>query len=235
MKVGRGRRDAWAAHFVVQQAGGGQRDVAHDFRIHAETRAAREQAIVLILLVKLRRDARRLPIDGAVHDETVDVFDVPFAGERLFRPARVSEGSMNSTASQSSNPGCEGSGARKPKSSGVSIEPDAEISLPKAIHKNARSGGRFRVHQPFRQASGGCHPRPLGNGCRNAGTPARDFMARLEPVAAIEQVASRVFRRRPLGFARATSVSVGAPSGHWLQSFSIWSLTSLNSGTVVRQ
>ena len=49
------RLDARSAELLHQQSGDRERDVAHDFGIHAEAALARQQAIVGIALVELRR------------------------------------------------------------------------------------------------------------------------------------------------------------------------------------
>ena len=127
-------------------------DVAHDLRIHPEARPARQQPVVLVPLVKRRGHVRRLPVGRAVHDQTLHVLDVP-ACARLFSPAAFTDGSMNSTASQSSKPGCDGVGARMPKSSGVSSSPTPNNDCHSRFTKTRAVVGDFRSTSHFAKVS----------------------------------------------------------------------------------
>ena len=55
-KAGRRRIDAAPTQFQIQQTTRRQRNVAHDFAIHTETRPARQQTVVRIFLRQRRRD-----------------------------------------------------------------------------------------------------------------------------------------------------------------------------------
>ena len=63
--------------------------------------------------------------------------------------------SMNSTASQSSNSGCDGGSLCVPRSSGVLTKPGAEIRLPDAVDHRSGRGRRMAIDQPAGAASGG--------------------------------------------------------------------------------
>src|SRR5213594_2711107 len=68
---------------------------------------------------------------------------------------------------------------------------DAEIALPKAVHDGPRGGGRATVDQPL----GESEPRAVGarrQRMKKRRHARRDFVARLEPVAAPQQM-SRAF------------------------------------------
>ena len=76
--LGNRRIDAWAAELWIQQAAGGQRDVADDLPLDAKPRAAGQQPIVTDLARHSSGvDVRRLPIRGRVHDQPVHCFEAP--------------------------------------------------------------------------------------------------------------------------------------------------------------
>ena len=152
------RIDARTADLRIQQTAGRERDIAHDFRIHAEARPARQQPVVRIAGVEVRRNAGKTA--GRWRKSRS-------AGACVFR---LQPRSMNSTASQSSSSGCDGGSLCVPRSSLVPTRP-----VPKyACHM--RLTNERAVVGELRSTSQRANVKPRRGRIRrqaDAGTPAR--------------------------------------------------------------
>src|SRR5205085_7739512 len=75
------RRGGWhntrTTHFRIKQPAGSQRDVPDNLTFDSKAGSAREEPVVLILLVQRGRDLGRLAIGGAVHDGSMEMFEAP--------------------------------------------------------------------------------------------------------------------------------------------------------------
>ena len=107
--------------FVDQQAAGGQGVVADHLGVHPEPRAAREQPVLRVLLELLGRRSR--PTGGRSADVT----------SSLKNRFTSQPDSRNSTASQSSSSGCDGSSPLTPKSPAVRTRPVPKSSCQKRL------------------------------------------------------------------------------------------------------
>src|SRR5439155_27318796 len=68
-----------------QQAARRPRVIADHLGVHAEARAARQVAVVRVLLALLRRRGRRLTVGRRRHDQLEELLDVPAALAELDR------------------------------------------------------------------------------------------------------------------------------------------------------
>src|SRR5438045_7511184 len=68
---------AWPAEFLNQQTRDGERDIMNHFGVHTEASLMREQPVIWVALVRLRRARRTLSIGVTGDNGSDDVLDVP--------------------------------------------------------------------------------------------------------------------------------------------------------------
>ena len=127
------------AHLRRQRAARGQRVVAHHLRIHAETRPARQQPVLRILLDLFRRDVSRLPVRRRCHDEREKFLHIPARFAELHRQP-VEQFLIRRTL------------ALRAEILRRFHQPGAENFLPETIHRHARRERIFRRDEPAREA-----------------------------------------------------------------------------------
>ena len=192
----------WDRRSFGEQAARLQRDVAHQFGIHAKARAARDQSIVRDLWRGLARDIRALPIRRRRGDQALEFLQAPPGIHELHR--QPVEQLLDSTVSRL-------------RSQILRRRDDArpEVRLPHAIDDRPRRCRRLPVHQPAReaQAVGRRTGRQLMQERRHA---RRDFTIGLQEIAALQNVGDApVFRRAPLAPVAASPRDVRATIARW--------------------
>jgi hypothetical protein len=158
----------------VQQPRGRQRHVAHDFRLGAEPRAARQQPVVRVPLQKLRRGLGGLSVGGGRDDR---------AEQLLLAPAALHELDGEPV---------EQVGVARLRRADAEVlgrldDPRAEQGLPGSVGCDAGRRGRSLVHEPLREREA-VAPRPVlvGERVEELGDAGRHRARRLLPVAAVE-------------------------------------------------
>ena len=71
------RADGRAAELWAEESGDREGVIADGFCVEAEARAAGEEAVLIVAVPRLRRDAGRLAVGGGQGDEAVKVFHAP--------------------------------------------------------------------------------------------------------------------------------------------------------------
>ena len=147
-------------------------------------------------------------------------------GFSLPLPASFTFGSMNSTASQSSNSGWLGVSAWTPKSSDVPTIPVPKYACQTRFTKTRAVVGDFRSASQRAKVRRELSA-PFGSGLRKDGTPP---VTVLLGFSQSPRLSTDVGRSLP-----ASKVMLVAPSGHCSQNVSSFAFASFHSGTVVRQ